>query len=159
MSPRLLSCACLLLLILLSHRASAQTTAFTYQGKVTDSGSTANGNYDFQFKLFDMLTGGTQQGTTQTVTSIAVAAGIFTVQLDFGACPTCFDGAARFLEIAVKPTTGGSFTMLAPRQPVNSTPYAIKSQNATAADGLSVTCVNCVTSGQISSVNGNAVTG
>src|SRR5258705_457498 len=35
----------------------------------------------------------------------------------------------------------------------------IKAANATTADGLSVTCVNCVTSSQIASVNGSAVTG
>jgi hypothetical protein len=31
--------------------------------------------------------------------------------------------------------------------------------NATMADGLSVACINCVTSSQIQSVNGGAVTG
>src|SRR5882724_187280 len=35
---------------------------------------------------------------------------------------------------------------------MTSTPYAIKSQTATSADGLSGTCVNCVTSGQIASI-------
>lgn len=33
--------------------ALAQTTAFTYQGKLTDAGNPANGNYDLQLKLFD----------------------------------------------------------------------------------------------------------
>ena len=37
----------------------AQTTAFTYQGKLTDAGNPANGNYDLQFKLFDTPTVGT----------------------------------------------------------------------------------------------------
>src|SRR5437870_7471033 len=31
----------------------AQTTAFTYQGKLTDGGAPANGTYDLQFTLFD----------------------------------------------------------------------------------------------------------
>jgi hypothetical protein len=31
----------------------AQTTAFTYQGKLSDGGNAATGQYDFQFKLFD----------------------------------------------------------------------------------------------------------
>jgi hypothetical protein len=88
-----------------------------------------------------------------------VSNGIFTVQLDFGACVSCFNGAARFLEIAVKKTTDATFTLLAPRQPFTSTPYAIRSLNATAADGLSVACINCVTSSQIASVSGSAVTG
>src|SRR5262245_15023377 len=142
-----------------TNPVSAQGTAFTYQGKLTDGGNLANGSYDLQFKLFDALAAGTQLGTTQTVSTVTVSNGIFTVTLDFGVCASCFNGAARFLEIAVRPTGGGSFTTLSPRQPITSTPYAIKSQNATTADGLSVACVNCVTSSQIQSVNGSAVTG
>jgi hypothetical protein len=139
----------------------AQGTVFTYQGKLADSGTPASGQYDFQFKLFDTATvgTGTQQGAMVPASNVTVTAGIFTVQLDFGACPTCFNGAARFLEIALKPTSGSTFTTLGPRQPITSTPYAIKSQNATSADGLSVACVNCITSSQIASVNGSAVSG
>src|SRR5438552_11821802 len=145
--------------LLFSANVRAQGTAFTYQGKLTDGVNQANGPYDFQFTLFDALSGGTKQGSTVTVTNVTVAAGIFTAQLDFGACPTCFNGAARFLEIPVKLTSGSTYTTLSPRQPVTSTPYAIRSLNATAADGLSVACINCVTSSQIQSVNGSAVTG
>jgi hypothetical protein len=149
----------LIILFILSGTAAAQTTSFTYQGRLTTSGTPATGNYDFEFRLFDALTNGTQQGTTQTLTNVAVDKGVFSVGLDFGACPTCFNGAARFLDISVRQAGGGAFTPLAPRQPLTSTPYAIKSLNAATADGLSVACVNCVTSGQIASVNGSAVTG
>jgi hypothetical protein len=138
--------------------ASAQTSSFTYQGKVFDSGIAANGNYDFQFKLFDLLNAGTQQGTTITLPSVVVTNGIFTVQLDFGAA--AFSGANRFLEISLKSAGSPSpYTVLAPRQPISSTPYAIKSLNAATADGLSVACVNCVTSSQIQSVQGSQITG
>src|SRR5262244_1007326 len=70
----------------LAGKGAAQTTAFTYQGKLTDSGNPANGNFDMQFKLFDTVTvgTGTQQGTTVTVSNVAVTAGLFTVQIDFG---------------------------------------------------------------------------
>src|SRR5439155_14647472 len=129
--------------------AYGQGTTFTYQGKLTDSGNLANGQYDFQFRLFDALSGGAQQGTTQAATNVTITNAIFTVQLDFGACPSCFNGAARFLEIAVRPSGGGAFTTLTPRQQITATPYALKSQNAGTADGLSVACVNCVTSSQI----------
>src|SRR5215813_9184970 len=116
-----------------TNPVSAQSTAFTYQGKLTDSGNLANGQYDLQFKLFDALAAGTQLGTTQTLSNITVSNGSFSVPLDFGACPTCFDGSARFLEIAVRPNGGGSFTTLSPRQPITSTPYAI---NAAQLGGL-----------------------
>jgi hypothetical protein len=139
--------------------AFAQSSGFTYQGKLADGGNAANGQYDFQFQLFDALSGGTQQGTMLVVSNVAVTAGIFTVQLDFGACPTCFNGSPRFLEIAVKPTSGSTFTTLSPRQQVTATPYAIRSLNATSADGLSLACVNCVTSSQIASVSGSVISG
>lgn len=140
--------------------AFAQATQFTYQGKLVDNGSPANGSYDFQFKLFDTATvgTGTQQGSTLNRTS-AVNSGSFTVQLDFGSCLTCFNGADRFLEISVKPTIGSTYTTLAPRQQITSTPYTLKSLNAATSDGLSVACVNCVTSSQIQSIQGSQITG
>jgi hypothetical protein len=37
---------------------AAQATAFTYQGRLTDAGNPANGNYDLRFQLYDAPTGG-----------------------------------------------------------------------------------------------------
>jgi len=92
----------IILTMCMQASAFAQSSAFTYQGKLADGGNAASGQYDFQFQLFDALSGGTQQGSMQTVSNVAATAGIFTVQLDFGACPTCFNGSPRFLEIAVE---------------------------------------------------------
>ncbi|HXI90577.1 MAG TPA: tail fiber domain-containing protein [Blastocatellia bacterium] len=157
LSLSLLAVVCLLA----SSSVFAQNTAFTYQGKLSESSSPASGQYDFQFKLYDTQTVGTgaQKGSMVPVSDVTVTNGIFTVQIDFGACASCFDGSVRFLEIAVKQHLGSTFTTLAPRQPITSNPYAIRSLNSGAADGLSVACVNCVTSSQIQSVNGSAVTG
>ena len=44
--------------------ALAQTTSFTYQGKLEVSGSPANGVFDFQFKLFDSVSGGLKAKST-----------------------------------------------------------------------------------------------
>jgi hypothetical protein len=141
--------------------AMGQGTAFTYQGKLVDNNVAANGNYDFEFRLYDTAGVGTgiQQGPAIQRLNVNVVNGLFTVSLDFGACAICFTGADRFLEIGVKQTSGSTFTTLAPRQPISSTPYALKSLSAGSADGLSVMCVNCITSSQIGSVNGSAVTG
>jgi hypothetical protein len=146
-------------LVLTAISASAQSTAFSYQGKLADGASPANGNYDFQFKLFDTSVVGTgvQQGSTVTIGNFAVTDGTFTVQLDFGAA--VFTGENRFLEINVKTTSASAFTTLGPRQQLSPTPYAIRSLVATTADGLSVTCVNCITSTQIQSVQGSQITG
>ncbi len=140
--------------------ASAQSTAFTYQGKLSDGATPASGNYDFQFKLYDTATLGTgsQQGPTITNPSVLVTAGIFTVQLDFGAA--VFSGAPRFLEIGVRPAgSPNPYTLLSPRQPVTSTPYAVRSLNSAVADVLSSACVGCVTSTQVGSISGSAITG
>src|SRR5829696_4895441 len=53
--------------------------AFTYQGRLTQSGSPANGQFDLQFSLYDAAAGGIQVGTTQTVLSQTVIDGLFTV--------------------------------------------------------------------------------
>jgi len=120
--------------------ASAQTTAFTYQGKLTDAGSPASGNYDLQFKLFDALNGGTQVGLTITNPTVQAMNGIFTVTLDFGVA--AFPGADRFLEINLRPAGSiGGYQQLLPRQKVMSTPYALQSLNATNA-ASATTAVN-----------------
>jgi len=109
---------------------SAQTTEFTYQGKLSDSSTPANANYDFEFRLYDTAAGGTLLGTL-TRTGVAVSNGIFTVRLDFGAQ---FTGAARHLEIAVKPAGGATLTTLNPRQTLTSAPYSVRSLSSTTAD-------------------------
>jgi len=117
--------------------AFAQGTAFTYQGRLTDNGNPASGNYDMQFKLYDTATVGTgfQQGTTITNSTVQVTSGGFTVQLDFGVCATCFNGNARFLETSVRLSgSPNAYTVLMPRQPITSAPYTIRSLSAAAAD-------------------------
>ncbi len=114
--------------------ANAQTTAFNYQGSLKTGGSPANGNYDFEFALFDALSAGTQLGSTLTKTNIAVADGVFSVSLDFG---NQFPGANRFLEIRVRPNGGGAFTLLTPRQQISNSPYSVRSLNAANADTAS----------------------
>ena len=147
-----------------SEPLSALGTSFTYQGKLTDGGAPANGNYDVRFILYDAESGGSQVGNTILKTNVPVTNGLFTVDLDFGttlviptpspaaspspsvsptvtAVPTpiavnVFDGNARWLEIAVRP--GGSSnspTVLSPRQVVSPVPYALY---AKAAGGFTV---------------------
>jgi trimeric autotransporter adhesin len=120
--------ALFILLVVCADSARAQSTGFTYQGRLNDNSQVANGNYDFEFKLFTALTGGTQDGTPREVLNVAVSNGVFTVLVDFGA--GAFPGADRFLEIGVRPAGGGAFTTLTPRQQVTITPYAIKSASA-----------------------------
>jgi len=150
-----------LICILLVKAVVAQTTAFTYQGRLNDGGNPANGNYDMQFRLFDNSTvgQGTQQGATITNPSIAVSNGAFAISLDFGA-PVFASGADRYLEISIRPAgSSGAYTTLAPRQKLTSSPYSVRSSSSNSADGLSAACAGCVQSSQINSLDGAKVTG
>ena len=110
----------------------AQTTAFTYQGRLSDNNLAANGPYEMQFSLFDAASGGGQIGSTETHNTVSVVNGIFTVELDFGV--GSFSGPARYLQIAVRPAgSANPHTLLSPRQSVTSAPYAIRSLNADTA--------------------------
>ena len=84
----------------------AQSTVFTYQGKLVDGALPASASYDFEFRLFDSLTGGTQLGSAVKSLNVPVANGIFTVLVDFG---SQFSGEDRFLapERARLPLTAG----------------------------------------------------
>ncbi|MBK8813852.1 MAG: tail fiber domain-containing protein [Acidobacteria bacterium] len=116
-----------------SIRSQAQTSGFVYQGKLQDGGIAANGTYQFEFKLYDGISGGSQIGQTITNLTATVTNGIFAVNLDFGA--NSFSGAARFLEIGVRLNGSGQpYTLLTPRQSVTSTPYAVRSLNANQAN-------------------------
>lgn len=127
------NCVVLLFVAFNAVAAFSQSTGFTYQGRLSDNNLPANGSYDFEFRLFDVLTGGNQQGTPRQFPNVTVTNGTFTILLDLGA--GAFPGADRFLEIGVRPSgSGGSFTTLTPRQQVTLTPYAIKSSSATQAD-------------------------
>jgi hypothetical protein len=100
--------------------------AFTYQGRLIEAGSPAQGEYDFQFELYDEPVDGNQLNGTIEVNEVNVSDGYFTVLLDFGA--GVFNGDARWLDIGVRhgaledPNT---YADLEPRQEVTPTPYAL----------------------------------
>jgi len=127
----------MMIVALVGVAISAQTTEFTYQGSMQSSGSPANGNYDFEFRLYDAASAGNQIGTTVVSrNNVVVSNGIFSVAIDFGNAgigTPPFPGADRYLDIRVRASGGGAFTALAPRNRVNSSPYAIQSLRSTDA--------------------------
>src|SRR5262245_38052522 len=113
--------------------AAAQGTAFTYQGRLNDGASPANGMYDLTFTLFDAPNGGSILGASNVFDDLPISNGLFTVTLDFAAQ---FDGKGRWLQIAARPgASNGPYTNLAPRQTLFPTPYAMYAANAGAALG------------------------
>lgn len=130
--------------------SAALGMAFTYQGRLTDSGMPANGAYDFRFLLWDDPTAGSQVGSTIAKDDVTVTNGLFTVRLDFGG--GAFNGDARYLGIGVRPgDSTGQFTALAPRQELTPAPYAL------ALPGL-WTQQNATSPNLIGGFNGNSVT-
>ncbi len=53
------------IIVLASGICLAQTSAFTYQGKLADAGAPATGPYDLTFKLFPIVSGGAQIRSNQ----------------------------------------------------------------------------------------------
>ena len=97
--------------------------AFTYQGQLKDGSNPANGEYDFQFMLYNSLSGGSQVGSTVTKDNVTVANGLFSVALDFG---SVFDGTGLWLEAGVRlGNSTGIYTILSPRQEITPAPYAL----------------------------------
>ncbi|HZH34831.1 MAG TPA: hypothetical protein VEX64_08325, partial [Pyrinomonadaceae bacterium] len=130
--PRTFQSVCALVLFTLLCFASvqAQTTAFTYQGKLSDS-TPAGSVYDFQFNAYSALTGGSPvNGSPVTIEDVTVTNGVFNVKIDFGS--SVFSGGDVYLEIGVRRgAETGAFTPLNPRQQIMSAPYAIRSLSAT----------------------------
>ena len=109
-----------LLLGLLSLPAAAdlqpQGLAFSYQGRLTLAGEPVHGTRTLTFRLFDAASDGDVHGEL-TLPDVAVTAGLFVVDLDFGA--GVFLGQQLWLEVGIDDQ------VLLPRQRINSTPYAL----------------------------------
>lgn len=101
-------------------------TGFTYQGQLNKSGVPVNDTCNFTFSLWDSPSNATGQvGASQTINSVAVDKGLFTVVLNggnqFGA--SAFTGQARWLQTAVQ-CTGDSSPVTLSRQQLTAAPYA-----------------------------------
>ena len=121
--------------LLIAAGSNAQTTQFTYQGRLTDANvvSPTNGTYEMRFRAFDAPTGGNLLPTIVNLPAVQVVNGVFTVQLDLGSVG--FNGQPIYLELAARPAGSvNPLTVLNPRQQVTSAPYAIQSANASTAN-------------------------
>jgi hypothetical protein len=135
------------LAMLAGSAAHAQSTTFTYQGKLEDAGVPSNGLHDFRFRLFNMETGGVVVGPLNCVDDVDVVDGVFTVQLDFGAV---YANGERHVEVDVRKDTGitcadgTGFVVLSPRQEITVAPVAVHANAAfvlDAADGVPASAV------------------
>lgn len=127
-----------LLFTILVLAARAQTTTFTYQGRLTDNGAPLNGPVEMQFTLWDTASGGAVPlaSNSPPVLPLALTNGLFTATLDFGAA--ALSGADRWLEIQLR-TGLGAFTTLTPRQQLTAAPYSIRSLEAAGVPAGAIT--------------------
>jgi hypothetical protein len=103
-----------------------QSTAFTYQVRLNNNGTPANGIYDFQFEL----TNSPGSGTLSASLAVNVTNGLFTTTtIDFG---PVFTGSPETMAIYVRTKGANSWPAfpLAPFQEITPTPYAIFANTA-----------------------------
>ena len=133
--PRTAALAAVAGLLAATVLASGPTdTAFTSEGRRTQSGLRVNGTADFRFKLFDASSGGASLCPSLALDGASINRRSLTVDLDFGAA--LFEGSGRCLEVDVGVPAGDgivaepAFTTLNPRQGIKPTPYAIYALNS-----------------------------
>jgi len=109
------------------QRAVAQSSlgSFTYQGRLADTNGPATGQFDIGFTLFNASAGGSTVAPAINRASVPVTNGLFTVVLEFTGV-NIFDGTDRWLSLSVKRSgAAGASQVLAPRQQITATPYAM----------------------------------
>ena len=131
----------LALLLFLSPKVSAATGTnkqISFQGKVvnTDGTNVANDNYDFEFKLYSVSTGGTAIWTETRITTnqVTVTDGVFQVNLgSVTALPGSVDFNTDNIYLGINFNNNGEMT---PRVQFTAVPQAF---NALKVAGLTVT--------------------
>jgi len=91
----------------------------------------ANGTYTMTFQIFDVVAGGAPLATAGPA-PVVVTNGVYEVAIPVGA--SVFSGSSRYLQITVNDE------ILTPRLPIDSTPFALRSESAdTVAPGAVTT--------------------
>lgn len=110
----------------------AQSTAFTFQGRLLDDGALATGNVGLRFSLHTAASGGTQIGPLIQISDVLLDPatsghdGLVQVTLDFGVSPFTAN-EPRWLEVAVS-RDGGPSTTLSPRTPLTAAPFSLNTR-------------------------------
>jgi hypothetical protein len=121
----------------------SETMAFSYQGRLVEGGSPANGNYDFIINLYDNPTAGApvagcMNAGTGSLLSQPVTSGIFTFHLVCGASnSSVFTGGSRWIEVQVRRTGALAYVKL-PRQPISPAPYTFSLYPGAVVEGMAV---------------------
>ena len=130
--PFLRLLALLFLCLTAASKLLAQGNVISYQGRLSDSGSPANTNYDFRFAVFTAPTNGTMVSIWITNLTVPVANGLFSTTLNFGSniFNGTLNGSNDWLDVSVRASSASTFTTLYPREPILPVPYALFAVNA-----------------------------
>jgi len=117
------------------------TTAFTYQGELTQNGQLAVGSFDFQFELFDSQSAGFVIAGPVESANLALTNGIFITEIDFGTVD--FGTQDLWLQISVRDgalNDPSPSTILLPRQHITPAPVALSvvEVGASSVDSLQI---------------------
>lgn len=120
----------LCLTLLLSLMAiSAVAAPFTYQGRLSADALDANGDFDFELRLFDAESNGSQVGPMRAFAAVPVVDGLFMLEPDFG--DPGFGRGELWLEVSVRESNSGdAFSPLEPRNRVGAAPLAVRALSA-----------------------------
>ena len=135
MRTKLNLCVLLLWWLAASNLALAQSTAFTYQGRLNFNGAPVSGSYDFQFAIYDASAAGNLVTPPRSVNAVDVINGLFVARLAFGA--GVFTGPARWLQVSFRTAGKGTFATMDQRLELTSSPYSIRALAAGVADSVS----------------------
>ncbi len=120
-------CLAGLLILFSTVELVAQDTSFNYQGRLLQSGFPAQGLFDFQFSIFNVPGGGAPLAADELVNDLNLDQGIFNVDLDFASA--ILNNQDLWLEIRVRASGNGSFTLLSPRQQLVQSPRAARTEH------------------------------
>jgi hypothetical protein len=133
-----------LLMFTLLH-AGPIGTSFNHSCQLKHGGSPANGNYDFEYRLFDAASGGNEVAAVVHRPGVAVVNGACANKVDFG--HAFDDGQERWMEIRVRQAGSPNFTPLS-RQKCSvslQARHAAQSASAAMADVAKAVSPNAVT--------------
>lgn len=139
MFPIRLSPLLINLMIGFTAAAAPIGSAINYQGRLTESGGPAQGEFDMRFTLFDANVGGSPVGPTLVFDGvganpdpITIVDGLFNVALDFGMA--AYSGQSLWINVELRRHALGGYVPLSPRQGLSPAPFALFALNG--AGGL-----------------------
>lgn len=105
-----------------------------YQGRLEQNGAPVSGNHDMIFKIYGALSGGSPLWTSSTI-GVAVTVGLFNAVIPIP-LTALVGGNPAYLEVVVDGVT------LAPREPLQSVPYALVAKSVEGTIDLSTAGLN-----------------